>query len=158
MWKCCGKSIYGWVRLLVWPFRVCRTPRPRVRRTMSARVYPHLRESRVGILPKREADGKRKLSESHARAPQITHRFSTARKMAPELFYREISVAISKRLLTHKNFLRAFAHQRADAFEGAFAGRAKSKIPHDSVPRSNRSGSMRMAFAVKGAPAGDRVR
>jgi hypothetical protein len=30
---------------------------------MSARLCPHLRESRVGILPKREEDSKRKLSE-----------------------------------------------------------------------------------------------
>jgi hypothetical protein len=58
---------------------------------MSARVSLHLRESRVGILPKRDEDSKRKLSEQHARVSHITHSFSTGQKAKPKLFLREFS-------------------------------------------------------------------
>jgi hypothetical protein len=89
---------------------------------MSARVYPHLRESRVGILPKRDEDSKRKLSELHAQAPQITHSFSTARKMRPELFYRKFLVAISRTIARAEKSLGAFADQRAGALVLSFRG------------------------------------
>jgi len=41
-------------------------PRPRVRGSMSTSVCAHLTESRVGIVPKRGKDSKRKLSEVQA--------------------------------------------------------------------------------------------
>jgi hypothetical protein len=58
---------------------------------MSARVCPHSRESRVGILPKRDEDSKRKLSEQQAGVSHITHSFSTGQKAKRKLFLREFS-------------------------------------------------------------------
>jgi hypothetical protein len=71
---------------------------------MSARVCPHLRESRDRILPKRGEDSKRKLSEQHAEVSHITHRFSTGRKAKPKLFLREFSYCFLTNIFVRGNF------------------------------------------------------
>ena len=48
--------------------------------------------------------------------------------------------------------------QCGDELVAVLAGLAKSKMPHASVPRSSRSTSTRITFALNGAPAGDSVR
>ena len=134
-------------------------PAPACATCMSARVCPYLRESRDGILPKREEDSKRKLSEQHEQTPHITHRFSTGQKAKLKLFLREFSYCfLTKYFCARKFSSDGCADQCADGFAEAFSGLTKSKIPHASVPRSNRSGSTRIAFALKGAPVGDSVR
>src|SRR5580700_3587319 len=126
---------------------------------MSARVCPYLRESRVGILPKRGEDSKRKLSEQHEQTPHITHSFSTGQRRSQNYFCVNFLIAFLQNIFASGIFReRLCADQCADGFAEAFSGLTKSKIPHASVPRSNRSGSTRIAFALKGAPVGDSVR
>jgi hypothetical protein len=81
-------------------------PRPRVQRPMSARVSPHVRESRDGILPKRDEYSKRKLSEQHARVSHITHSFSTGQKAKLKLFLREFCHCFLTKLFCARKFSR----------------------------------------------------
>src|SRR5580692_207824 len=71
---------------------------------MSARVCPYLRESRVGILPKRGEDSKRKLSEQHEQTPHITHRFSTGQRRSQNYFCVNFLIAFLQNIFASRIF------------------------------------------------------
>lgn len=141
-------------------------------------------ETRGGILPKRDAGSKRKLSEYHAHAPQIIHSFSTGENSKyfsciTEIFAMRIAeIAEQTPRIPERKFRVKFARRSAPALirycrlafyggpwegttapggldrQASLSKRVNSYTPRELDATIRRSGSTRMALTRKGAPSG----